>query len=145
MGRSQESIEKRKIADRSRAAKRYAEKRDQINARKRAAYADNIEQARERSRNYYNANADSCNQRRVNNARKEGDSRNEKQRAWYAARGEEGRRAIYEGRWKREPWRGLTKLLRDVAGGRISLTELNAVYESRIAWLDDQANSQKRR
>lgn len=141
MGRSQESIEKRKENQRERYRYRWLNEpgfREKELARGRSKDKLNPEKVRIRSKRNYERNKEKRNAQRIEWSKKNKERQLAKQRDYYARNKERLRELIYEGKKRRNPAHGLHAAISECLAGRITIHELTRLYSDALARLDER-------
>lgn len=140
MGRSPESIEKRRIADREKKRRLSLdpEYREKKSAQRKANRLQNPERDKATARAYYRRNKESENRKRADRARRNREHQREYNRKLYASNKEHFRSIIYAARNRRDPTRGIATELRRLKNGDITLDQFVESIGRRTASLDER-------
>lgn len=144
MGRSAESIERRKAYNREKKQRLWRENpefRAKVSERRKAHYAANAERYREANRERYRANKEQRNAQRAAWARENKERQLEYQRAYYRENAEHLRKIIYESRNKRDPTRGLYGELTKLDNGSITIDQFIESVGKRIIQLNERVKT----
>lgn len=145
MGRSPESIERRKAHAREKARFLYqfdAEYRAKKIAKDKSRREKNAESERAKSKARYEANREKRIEQRKQWARDNRDKQNATQRDYYESNRDKLRARIYSGKDRRDPTRGLVAEFRRFKRGDITFDQLIECVGDRIIRLDERLKEQ---
>lgn len=141
MGRSAESIERRKQYLREKKKRQWAEDpvwRSRQIEKCKLRYAANAEKYKAANRERYHANKEKRNAQRAEWARKNKERQLEYQRNYYRENADRLKKLIYESRNKRDPTRGMYGEFKRFENGDISLDQFIESIGARIIRLDER-------
>lgn len=144
MGRSAESIERRRIYDREKKKHLYAtdpEYRARALEKSKIRNARNAEARKAEAKRRYHLNKEKRNKQRAEWSRRNRERQLEYQRNYYRENAERLRKLIYESRSRRDPSRGLYGELQRFEKGDLSFDQLIESIGARIIRLDERAKS----